>query len=109
MNPFDPMPTIKAILGMTMAQDVAESVLLAKLDDFEPLQCEEGEHDIEPEHHSGAAEYLFITPCSCGAPNFYVCADFATWIRSESHATCSDCGLTVATSALTLYPIAGTQ
>ena len=109
MNPFDPMPTIKAILGWPVQQDIAESIMLARLDDFEAPQCEDLRHDIEPAHHSGVAEYLFIPPCNCGVTNFYMCADQANWMRSESHTQCNQCYRLTAATELIFLPIGPTS
>ena len=105
MNPFDPMPTIKAILGMPIYEAVKESQILAHLDDFDVPRCEEGGHDVETAHHSGAAKYLFTTPCGHGSG--YVCGRFAEWISSERKARCGDCGLICDSSLLTFIPIGG--
>ena len=105
MNPFDPMPAIKSILGMPIYEAVKESHAIAHLDDFEAPQCEDSRHDIEHNHHSGAAKYLFLTPCSCPVRNFYVCADFVNWILSLDETECSDCGLYFARSDLTFIPL----
>ena len=105
MNPFDPMPTIKSILGMTMAQDIEQSIMLAELDDFEAPQCEDPCHDLEPDHHSGAAGFLFVSPCGCG--NWYVCVAFTKWMLSGRTAECSECGLVSEPSELTFLPIGG--
>ena len=107
LNPFDPMPTIKAILGMPMAQDIAESVLLAELDDFEAPQCESNCHDIEPDHHFGAAAFLFISPCAHGTG--YVCAPFVQWLLSDSRVRCGTCELQCAPTELTFIPIGGAK
>ena len=107
MNPFDPMPTIKAILGMTMAQDIAESVLLAQLDDFEPPQCESNCHDIEPDHHFGAAGFLFISPCGHGTG--YVCVPFVQWLLSAPRSHCARCGQKCTSAELTFIPIGGAK
>ena len=105
LNPFDPMPTIKAILGMTMAQDIEQSILLAQLDDFEAQQCECSNHELDPVHHSGAAGFLFMAPCGHGAG--YVCVPFAKWVLIQRMARCQNCGLICDASDLTFIPIGG--
>lgn len=107
MNPFDPMPTIRAILGMTMAQDITESVLLAELDDFEVPRCEVGSHDTDAARHSGPAAYMLTAPCSHGKG--YICAAFADWLLTLKKPYCMTCGHVCKPSDLNLYPIGGNK
>ena len=105
MNPFDPMPTIKAILGMTVAQDVEESIMLAELDHFEVPQCESPLHGGESDHHSGDAGFYFVKRCHHG--DGYRCVAFAKWILSFPSSKCNTCGSRNKPSDLTFLPIAG--
>ena len=105
LNPFDPMPTIKAILGMPIYEAVKESQILAHLDDFDAPQCENACHAREPDHHSGAAAFLFIAPCAHGTG--YVCAPFVQWLLSDSRVRCGTCDLQCAPTDLTFIPIGG--
>ena len=107
MNPFDPMPTIKAILGLPIYQEVVDARLLEKLDDFAPPQCEDSRHNTDAEHHKGAAKYLFISPC-CHS-NYYVCDAFALWLTSYPVARCARCDVYSPLSALSFIPIGGNQ
>ena len=106
MNPFDPMPTIKAILGWPMQQDIAESIMLAQLDDFEPPQCESVYHATDASQHSGLAKFLMTVPCCTGG---YVCADNASWLQTFEKLRCADCGQIAEITAFSFIPIAGTQ
>ena len=103
MNPFDPMPTIKSILGMTMAQDIEQSIMLAELDDFETPQCEHAAHDADSDHHSGAAAYLMVTPC--GHHEGYVCAPYSIWAQGKRFGRCPTCETWSDISAYTFTPI----
>ena len=105
LNPFDPMPTIKSILGMTMAQDIEQSILLAQLDDFEVPQCESKHHATETNHHSGAAGFLLISPC--GHDNGYRCVAFVKWILTHHRVVCGQCESRCDASELTFLPIGG--
>ena len=105
MNPFDPMPTIKAILGLPIYQEVVDARLLEELDDFEPPRCENTAHVAEPDHHSGDAAFLFISPCGHGTG--YVCAPFVQWILRDPMVMCSICDLHCPPSDLTFIPIGG--
>ena len=105
MNPFDPMPTIKAILGLPIYQEVIESQLLEKLDDFAPPQCESQYHNIKTDRHSGAAGFLMQTPC--GHDDGYRCVAFAKWILSHQVSHCGDCGMSGPPSDLIFLPIGG--
>ena len=78
---------------------------IAHLDDFEAPRCEEGRHNSDPDHHAGAAKYLFISPCSHS--NFYVCDTFALWLTSGPLARCTRCDAFQPLSTLTLIPIGG--
>ena len=105
MNPFDPMPTIKAILGMTMAQDIEQSILLAELDDFEAPQCEGVHHDTKTDRHSGAAGFLMNTPC--GHSDGYRCTRFINFLLSSPLIICSRCKLKYESTELIVLPIGG--
>ena len=105
MNPFDPMPTIKSILGMTMAQDIEQSIMLAQLDDFEAPQCEGRGHTKDTEHHAGAAGFLMNTPC--GHSDGYRCTPFVKWLLSPGHIICSRCKLKYESTELIVLPIGG--
>ena len=48
LNPFDPMPTIRKILGAPIYQEVIDANLLSHLDDFAPPQCEDRCHNTDP-------------------------------------------------------------
>lgn len=88
-----------------MAQDIVESVLLAKLDDFNPLQCEEPRHLTDLDHHFGAAEFLMITPCS--HVDGYRCTNWIKYVLSYGRLYCPHCGLNYESSELILLPIGG--
>ena len=105
MNPFDPMPTIESILGMTMAQDVEQSIMLAQLDDFEAPPCESRLHGGESDHHSGEGAFLIVTPCGC--PNFYACVPYTSWLLSRTRIKCSYCAAGCLPSDITVLPIGG--
>ena len=107
LNPFDAMPTIKAILGMTMAQDIAESVLLAQLDDFEAPRCESNAHASLPECHSGAAGFLIVTPCHCF--DGYRCKPFIDWLLTRSNIYCVRCDSHYDPCDITAIPIGGAK
>ena len=108
LNPFDPMPTIKAILGMTMAQDITESVLLAELDDFKVPQCEVPGHNniTTTPDHSGPAGFFLITPCH--HREGYLCTPIAEWLKAHGDLTC-ECGQRLHGADLTFIPIGGTS
>ena len=103
MNPFDPMPTIKAILGMTVAQDIEQSILLAELDDFEAPQCESEFHDTRPDKHSGAAGFLMHTPC--GHSDGYRCTHWIKYALALRVLLCTSCDLEYSPQDLTVIPI----
>ena len=106
MNPFDPMPTIKAILGMTIAQDIEQSILLAELDDFEVPQCEIPAHDTRQDCHSGAAGFMLTAPCQHFST--YVCVAYSVWLLSgDFDVRCKRCQMQFEPSELTFIPIAG--
>ena len=105
MNPFDPMPTIKAILGMTMAQDIEQSIMLAELDNFEAPQCESKLHNGESDHHFGEGSFLIVT--SCGCPTFYACALYTSWLLGREYIRCRRCDARAVPSDLTILPIGG--
>ena len=105
MNPFDPMPTIQSILGMTMAQDIEQSIMLAELDDFEVPECESEYHDTKPDRHSGAAGFLMQTPC--GHNDGYRCTHWVKYILARPVAICGDCGISYPPQDLVVLPIGG--
>ena len=107
LNPFDPMPTIRKILGAPIYQEVIDANLLSQLDDFAPPQCEDRCHNTDPEHHAGAAKYLFITPCSHG--NYYVCDTFAIWLTSNPLAHCARCDAYMPLADLSFILIGGNK
>jgi hypothetical protein len=92
-------------ISAVTTQDIDESVLLAKLDDFEAPSCESIHHSLETDHHSGAAAFLFFVPCGHG--DGYRCAAFAKWIVSVSLSQCRHCGQLSPPSDLILIPIGG--
>ena len=103
MNPFDPMPYINRILGTPINQEVIDSNLLSQLDDFEPPQCESIRHNTEPEHHSGAAGFLFMNPCH--HPDGYRCVAVVKWMLASRRLQCGYCGLVCESSDATFLPI----
>ena len=108
MNPFDPMPTIESILGKTMAQDIEQSIMLAHLDDFEAPKCYHVLHNVDSDHHSGAAGFLVSAPCSHG--DEYVCVKFVNWVLTQTDfdcAICNLCGQKCEINELTILPIGG--
>ena len=110
MNPFDPMPTIKAILGLPIYQEVCDSRLLAELDDFAAPQCYHALHNVDSDHHSGAAGFLVSAPCSHG--DEYVCVKFVNWALTQTDfdcVICNRCGLKCEINELTIIPIGGNQ
>ena len=106
MNPFDPMPTIKSILGMTMAQDIEQSIMLAQLDDFEVPKCEGyGHGDPTAPNHSGPAAFLLVVPCHCF--DGYRCKPFIDWVMTPSDIYCPMCDSHYEPSDITVLPIGG--
>ena len=105
LNPFDPMPTIKAILGMPIYEAVKESQILAHLDDFEVPQCESRYHNINTDRHSGAAGFLMQTPCGHSAG--YRCTHWIKYVLACDVVDCSECGLRYPPQELTVLPIGG--
>jgi len=105
MNPFDPMPTIQAILGMTMAQDIEQSITLAELDDFEVPPCDSPDHETRPSHHSGPAGFLMLTPCHHAEG--YRCVAYAAWMLGNGLIRCKACRMEYQASELTFLPIGG--
>ena len=105
MNPFDPMPTIQSILGMTMAQDIEQSIMLAQLDDFEAPECESFRHGTDLEHHSGSAGFLMLTPCH--HDDGYRCVAFTKWMLALPGSHCEICKECCKPSELTFLPIGG--
>ena len=105
MNPFDPMPTIKSILGMTMAQDIEQSIMLAQLDDFEAPQCESKRHNMDPAHHSGAAAFLLCLPCQHGGG--FICIPYSVKLLVGPPLQCLTCSQKFEPSELTFLPIGG--
>lgn len=99
------MPTIRAILGMTMAQDIEQSILLAQLDDFEAPQCEGLGHATHPEHHSGAAGFLMNTPC--GHSDGYRCTPYINYLLASPLVHCYHCLLQYESADLVVLPIGG--
>ena len=106
MNPFDPMPTIKAILGLPIYQEVVDARLLAALDDFAAPQCESLDHRTGAAAHFGAAGFLLIVPCHCF--DGYRCAPFIKWLLT-GEIYCGRCDSRFEPSDLTVIPIAGNQ
>ena len=106
LNPFDPMPTIEAILGKTMAQDIEQSILLAQLDDFQVPQCEGRLHDEYIDRHSGPAGFLLTGPCEHHPT--YICVAYSVWLLSgKSDLLCRTCQMQFAPSEMTFTPIGG--
>ena len=107
MNPFDPLPTIKAILGMPIYEAVKESQILAHLDNFEPPRCEVPSHhvDTKARGHSGPATLFLITPCH--HHDGYLCAPIAEWLKVNGNLTCVGCGLRLLGADMTFLPIGG--
>ena len=93
--------------GVPMAQDIAESVLLAQLDDFQAPQCEAKIHSIEPLHHAGVATFLISTPC--GHSNGYRCTPQINFLLSRAAIGCSHCGFIYGPEDLTVIPIGGNK
>ena len=89
MNPFDPMPAIKSILGMPIYEAVKESHAIAHLDDFEAPQCENSHHHTDHGYHAGPAAFLMLTPC--GHNEGYLCAPYAIWARAQPVGRCGTC------------------
>lgn len=101
---MDPMPNIKAILGMPMAQDIEQSILLAELDDFEAPKCEGRLHDTLTDRHSGLAGLLLTAPC--GHNSTYICVAYSIWLLSEKYGLrCRKCQIQFAPSEFTFIPI----
>jgi hypothetical protein len=105
LNPFDPMPTIKAILGMDIYEATRQSQLLAALDDFEPPRCESRSHDTDADYHSGIAAFYMLSPCHHGES--YLCALVTDWAKSQPGFTCHTCGRRVDIAEITFIPLAG--
>ena len=108
LNPFDPMPTIKAILGMPIYEAVKESQILAHLDNFEVPQCYHVLHNVDSGHHSGAAGFLVSAPCSHG--DEYVCVKFVKWALTQTDfdcAICNRCGMKYEINEMSFLPIGG--
>ena len=97
---FDPM---KEILSIYEAN--RDTYTIAHLDDFAPPQCEDRCHNTDPDHHAGAAKYLFITPCCHG--NYYVCDTFAIWLTSGPLAHCARCDAYTPLADFSFIPIGG--
>ena len=106
MNPFDPMPTIKAILGMPIYEAVKESQILAHLDDFEAPQCELRLHDIG-ENHSGPAGFFALTPCH--HHETYVCTTYVVFVSALDVMTCYTCRLKSPITDFSFIPIGGNK
>ena len=115
MNPFDPMPTIKAILGapiyLPLYQEVIDARLLEKLDDFEAPQCESRSHNTDTDYytdavyHSGPAAFYMLSPCHHGES--YLCALVTDWAKSQTGFQCHTCGRRVDIADFTFIPIGG--
>ena len=106
LNPFDPMPTIKAILGLPIYQEVCDSRLLEALDDFEAPQCEVPSHhnDRKDQAHSGPAAFFLITRCH--HHEGYLCAPIAGWLAAHGDLPC-ECGGRLRGPECTFIPIGG--
>ena len=99
----DPMKTILAIHEANK-----DAYTIAPLDDFEPPQCYHGLHNVDSDHHSGAAGFLASLPCSHG--NEYVCVKFVNWVLTATNfdcAKCNVCGLNYKLNELIFTPIGG--
>ena len=104
MNPFDPMPTIKAILGMPIYEAIKESRAIAHLDNFEAPQCDVAAHVGNPnvQGHSGPASFFLITPCH--HREGYLCTPIAEWLKAHGDVAC-ECGQRLYGPHLTFIPL----
>lgn len=87
INPFDPMPTISSILGMPVAKQMDEAILLDSLD-FD-IPCQSPTHQTQPEFHDGPAAYLMVIPC--GTPTFR-CAPLVAALKRDPNNRVCKCG-----------------
>jgi hypothetical protein len=103
LNPFDPMPTIQAILGMPVKVHMVQ-VVLDELD-FVP-ECERNYH-AAGEPHSGPAAFLQVAPCECatGLRCASGVARFMASARVGGSSCCSVCGLGSPDADLRFIPL----
>lgn len=107
MNLFNPLPTIKSILGMSSDKALAETFALARLDSFDPPQCESEDHNTNPKRHAGLAVFLIILPC--GHNLGYRCATYSSWLQHAQLSCCPKCGRVSDSFDLDFIPIGGTR
>jgi hypothetical protein len=102
LNPFDPMPTIKAILGWPAPNVLDETIMLDQLD-FD-IECSDSAHPGE--YHEGPAAYLVTS--NVHQNTGFACARIVDAIRDAGGARCR-CGLVHMADTFTFLPIAGTK